>query len=85
MTLREKLKQIKNELTPQDPESIFREGVNIKLGRSEDKYEDAIRKNCAYILSRNNYKAMMAIDRYNRRKEKNKDEEETNYGFVEII
>ena len=39
-----------------------------------------------YILSRSNYKAMMAIDRYTKRKDKqNKDEQEDNYGFIETI
>lgn len=36
-------------------------------------------------MSRNNYKAMMAIDRYNKRKEKKGNEEENKYGFIEII
>ena len=39
-----------------------------------------------YILSRSNYKAMMAIDRYTKRKDKkSKDEQEDNYGFIETI
>lgn len=83
MTLKETLNEIKKELIPRDRDEIFREGVNIKLGRNERKYENAVEANCKYILSRSNYKAMMAIDRYNKRKEKNN--EETKYGFIETI
>ena len=85
MTLREKLNQINKELQPIDRDSILQEGLDIKLGRSEKNYQEAIQRNCMYILSRNNHKAMMAIDRYNKRKEKNNDDEESNYGFIEII
>lgn len=85
MTLKENLNNIKRELEPRDPGQILEEGLNIKLGRTERNYEDAVKRNCMYILSRNNYKAMMAIDRYNKWKEKNQDEEESNYGFIEII
>lgn len=85
MTLKETLNQINKELQPRDPDSVFEEGVNIKLGRSEDRYEDIVKKNCMYILSRKNHKVMMAIDRYNRYKEKYGNGKESNYGFIETI
>lgn len=84
MSLKETLNEIRKELTPLDRNKIFEEGVNIKLGRTKENYEKAIELNCRYILSRSNYKALMAIDRYNKRKEKN-NEEESEYGFIEII
>ena len=86
MTLRDKLLEIRNELKPvKDVEKIFDDGLEMKLGRSEDNYQKAIKKNCEYILSRSNYKAIMAIDRYNRYKERHKDEQKDNYGFIETI
>lgn len=85
MTLRGTLNQIKDELKPQDKDKILQSGVDLKLGRTEKNYEEAVKRNCMYILSRNNHKAMMAIDRYNKRKEKNQDDKESNYGFIEII
>lgn len=86
MTLREKLNSIANDLKPIRKESILQQGIDTKLGRSQRKYQEAIEQNCRYILSRNNHKVLMAIDRYNRRKEKeNNDEKEDKYGFVEVI
>lgn len=85
MTLRDKLISIEKELVDLDREKIYNDGVDIKLGRSEDNYQHIIEENCKYILSRSNYKAMMAIDRYNKRKEKNKDEKKNEYGFIQII
>lgn len=84
MTLRETLEKIQQELTPINRNKILVEGVNKKLGRTEREYNDAVELNCKYILSRSNYKALMAINRFNKRKEKN-DEEESEYGFIEII
>ena len=87
MTLKDNIRQIKKELyINKTPEQILQEGVELKLGRAENKYNEAIKKNCMYILSRSNYKAMMAIDRYTKRKDKeNKNEQEDNYGFIETI
>ena len=87
MTLKDNIRKIKKELyINKTPEQILQEGVELKLGRAENKYNEAIKKNCMYILSRSNYKAMMAIDRYTKRKDKkSKDEQEDNYGFIETI
>ena len=87
MTLRDKLLNIKKELyLNKNPKEIIKEGIDIKLGRTEDNYNETVKKNCMYILSRSNYKAMMAIDRYTKRKDKkSKDEQEDNYGFIETI
>lgn len=87
MTLRDKLLNIKKELyLDKNPKEIIQEGIDIKIGRTEDKYNETVKKNCMYILSRSNYKVMMAIDRYNKRKDRiNKDEENDKYGFVETI
>lgn len=85
MTLRDKLNEINKELIKIPRDKIFNDGVNVKLERSQDNYSTIIEKNCKYIMSRNNYKAMMAIDRYNKRKEKKGNEEENKYGFIEII
>lgn len=84
MTLEEKLNEIKKELIVVSPKKILRDGLNRKLGRSSKRYQKAIEENCRYILSRSNYKAMLAISRYEKRKEKN-NETEDKYGFVEII
>lgn len=84
MTLDEKLNEIKKELIAISPKKILRDGLNKKLGRSDKKYQKAIEENCRYILSRSNYKAMLAISRYEKRKEKN-NETEAKYGFVEVI
>ena len=77
MTLRDKLLNIKKELyLDKSPKEIIKEGIDIKIGRTEDNYNETVKKNCMYILSRSNYKVMMAIDRYNRRKDRiNKNEE----------
>ena len=87
MTLKDNIRQIKKELyINKTPEQILQEGVNLKLGRAENNYNEAIKKNCMYILSRSNNKAMMAINRYTKRKDKkSKDEQEDNYGFIETI
>ena len=85
MTLKDNLLKIKDELIEKDPDIIYNQGVDIKLGRSEDNYQKAIQKNCEYILSRSNHKVIMALDRYNKRKEKNKDDEKSKFGFIEII
>lgn len=85
MTLNEKLTSIKTELKRIPKNEIIKEGVDTKLGRSQKNYEEAIEKNCKYILSRDNYKAMIAIARYAKKKERLNDEEEIKYGFVETI
>ena len=85
MTLNEKLIEIKTELIHIPKKDIIKEGVDTKLGRAQRHYEQAIEKNCKYILSRDNYKAMIAIARYTKKKERLNDEEEIKYGFVETI
>ena len=85
MTLHDKLLDIKSELVYRNPKELFDEGVNIKLVRSQNNYTKALKENCDYILSRSNYKAMMAIDKHTRYKEKNKNEKKSNYGFVKVI
>lgn len=85
MILRDKLLEIKKELIYMDRDKIFKDGVSNKLSRSEEKYQNDIKNNCDYILSRSNYKAMMAINRYNKWKENKRNEEKNNYGFVEVI
>ena len=85
MTLHDKLLNIKSELVYRNPKELFDEGVNIKLVRSQNNYTKALKANCAYILSRSNYKAMMAIDKHTRYKEKNKNDKKINYGFVKVI
>jgi hypothetical protein len=84
MNLTEKLSEIKKELIPISPKKILNDGVNKKIGRTERTYKKAIEENCRYILSRSSYKALMCIDRYNRKKEK-MNGKETNYGFIETI
>lgn len=85
MTLKDKLLHIKKELIVIDRNKIFEDGINAKLLRAEKNYTEAVENNCNYILSRSNYKAMMAIDRYNKWKEKKVSEKENKYGFVKII
>lgn len=85
MTLKDKLLEIKKELIVLDRDKIFEDGVNIKLLRSENNYKNSVENNCDYILSRNNYKAIMAMDRYNRWKEKKINEEKNKYGFIKVI
>lgn len=85
MTLHDKLLDIKSELVYRNPKELFDEGVNIKLVRSQNNYTKALKENCDYILSRSNYKAMMAIDKHTRYKEKNKNDKKINYGFVKVI
>ena len=85
MTLHDKLLNIKSELVYRNPKELFDEGVNIKLVRSQNNYTKALKENCDYILSRSTYKAMMAIDKHTRYKEKNKNDKKINYGFVKVI
>ena len=85
MTLHDKLLDIKSELVYRNPKELFDEGVNIKLVRSQNNYTKDLKENCDYILSRSNYKAMMAIDKHTRYKEKNKNDKKINYGFVKVI
>lgn len=85
MTLRDKLLDMEKEAKYQSPERIYSDGVNTKLTRSQKNYENNIEENCKYILSRSNYKAMMAMDRYSKWKENRKDGKEDEYGFIEVI
>lgn len=61
----------------------MKQGVIKKQNRSLTNYQKNIKSNCNYILSRNNYKAYMAIDRYKKKKEKKGNEKETKWGFIE--
>ena len=64
--------------------NLFNEGVQVKLDRIESNYNKVVELNCDYILSRSNYKVFKAMERFRKNKE-NKDGEETNWGFIEII
>ncbi len=79
-SLYNKLLEIKEELNfkPFTLES----GLDKKLERTNNNYIFTLKKNCEYILSRNNYKAIKAIEKYNNKKE-NEDEEESKCGFIE--
>lgn len=83
MTLKDKLISLKIE--QYDPTELLINCVSTRLKISKEIYEDKVEKNCMYILSRNNYKTMKALDRYQRRKEKNNYEEENKYGFIESM
>ena len=80
-----KLIRIRQELDSMSSnKSSFNEGVQVKLDRIESNYNKAVELNCDYILSRSNYKVFKAMERFRKNKE-NKDGEETNWGFIEII
>ena len=78
-----KLLDIRDELNSLN-KNAFKEGINIKLNRIEENYNEAIELNCNYILSRSNYKVFKALNRYNKKKE-NQNEDEVNRGFINII
>lgn len=78
-----KLLEIKDELNSLN-KNAFKEGIDIKLNRVEENYNKAIELNCNYILSRSNYKVFKALNRYNKKKE-NQNEDQTNRGFINII
>lgn len=84
MTPFNKLLDIRKELDSCSKE-VIKAGVDLKIGRAEYNYTKAVELNCNYILSRSNYKIFKALNRYNKKKEKSKDEKENNRGFVEII
>lgn len=80
-----KLIRIRQELDSMSSnKSLFNKGVQVKLDRIESNYNKAVELNCDYILSRSNYKVFKAMERFRKNKE-NKDGEETNWGFIEII
>lgn len=83
MILRDKLEGIK--ITPENREKLFFNCVEKRLTLSKQNYEDAVQKNCIYILSRSNLKVIKALDRYQKRKEKNNNEEENKFGFIESL
>ena len=78
-----KLLEIRDELDSWH-RNTFKEGVDIKLNRIEENYTKAVELNCNYILSRSNYKVFKALNRYNKKKE-NQNEDETNRGFINIV
>lgn len=80
-----KLIRIRQELDSMSSnKNLFNEGVQVKLDRIESNYNKVVELNCDYILSRSNYKVFKAMERFRKNKE-NKDGEETNWGFIEII
>ena len=80
-----KLIRIRQELDSMSSnKNLFNKGVQVKLDRIESNYNKAVELNCDYILSRSNYKVFKAMERFRKNKE-NKDGEETNWGFIEII
>jgi len=68
-----------------DKEEAFREAFQIKNDRAVTNYEHTVKLNCRYILTRSNYKAIKAIERYNKKKERDQDEDKFEYGFIEVI
>ena len=62
----------------------FKEGLNIKLTRIEDNYNSIVEQNCNYILSRSNIKVFRALNRFEKKKEK-EDGEKINRGFIKNI
>lgn len=62
----------------------FKEGLNIKLIRIEDNYNSIVEQNCNYILSRSNIKVFRALNRFEKKKEK-EDGEKINRGFIKNI
>lgn len=68
--LRNRLLSIKYDLEGADNMDPLNEGLNIKLDRTEHNYQQNIIKNCNYILSRNNCKAILALSKYMEQQEK---------------
>lgn len=86
MTLYDKLIGIRKELSSlTGNRDVLKEGLKIKLDRIEDNYDRTIEDNCNYILSRSNAKVFKALQRFNIRKEKQGNEEKSNWGFIESI
>lgn len=83
MTLNDKLNSLY--LPIRNPSTLFNKCVSDRLKNSKNNYEYLIEKNCIYILSRNNSKALKALNRYQKRKEKDNYEEENKYGFIETF
>ena len=80
-----KLVEIKEELNEVSSDiGSFKEGLDIKLNRIEDNYNQIIENNCNYILSRSNYKVFKALERFEKKKEK-EDGEKINRGFIQDI
>lgn len=86
MGIYDKLMDIREELSSKnDDVDALKEGLKIKLDRIEYNYNRTIEDNCNYILSRSNVKVFKALQRFNNRKEKEGNEEESNWGFIESI
>lgn len=86
MGIYDKLMDIREELSSKnDNVDALKEGLKIKLDRIEYNYNRTIEDNCNYILSRSNVKVFKALQRFNNRKEKEGNEEESNWGFIESI
>lgn len=67
MKVYNKLITIRDELDSWTKDA-FKEGVVIKLNRSESNYRKRIEENFDYILSRSNYKAFKALSKYESRR-----------------
>ena len=79
------LYQIKKELDELSSSTdSFKQGLNIKLTRIEDNYNSIVEQNCNYILSRSNIKVLRALNRFEKKKEK-EDGEKINRGFIKNI
>ena len=86
MGIYDRLMDIREELSSKDDNAdALKEGLKIKLDRIEYNYNRTIEDNCNYILSRSNVKVFKALQRFNNRKEKEGNEEESNWGFIESI
>ena len=66
-------------------DELLKNGIDLKLARVEERYAHIVELNCDYILSRSNYKTWKALDRFNKMKEKDGNENKSNRGFIEII
>ena len=75
----------KLKIAPKSAEKVYLEAARCKLGASAKHYQEVVEKNCRYILSRNNHKALMCIERYNKRKEKQNYEQENKIGFIDTL
>lgn len=53
----------------------IKDGVQLKLDRIEENYDRVVELNCDYILSRSNYKVLRALEAFQRKKEKENEEE----------
>lgn len=81
MTLKDKLETLKIQV--EDQVNLFNHCVTERLKSSQENYQKLLEKNCIYIMSRNNLKIIRALDKYQKRRDK--DGQETKFGFIEFI